>query len=113
MQACFDKFTIMKEIIDLYNLCVNLFDYLERGKGRYYMMSFAGHLEDVVGLYYKWPVKNVAQIWVKSAINMHSDDTINKFGILLNEAINGDCTKSDPILQNILCQISGLLNSCS
>ena len=110
MRACFDKFTIMKEIIDLYNLCVNLFDYLEHGKGRYHMMSFVGHLDDVIRLYYKWPVKNIAQLWVKNALNSHNTDTINKFGILLNEAINGDCTKSDPILQNILCQINKTCN---
>ena len=102
----------MKEIMELYNLCTNLFDYLDQGKGRYYMMSFAGHIDDVVSLYYKWPIKNIAQIWIKSALSINDNDTLNKFGIILNEAINGDCTKSDPILQNILCQISGLLNSC-
>jgi hypothetical protein len=102
----------MKEIIELYNLCTNLFDYLDNGKGRYHIMSFAGHLDDVVRLYYKWPIKNIAQLWIKSALNAHDNDVLKKFGILLNEAINGDCTKSDPNLQNILCQISGLLNSC-
>ena len=109
-QSSFDKFTIMKEIIDLYNLCANLFDYLEHGKGRYYMMSFAGHLDDVVRLYYKWPVKNIAQLWVKHALNIYNNDTLNKFGILLNDAINGDCSKSDPNLQNILCQINRTCN---
>ena len=33
----------MRGIIDLYNLCANLFEYLDHGKGRYHMMSFAGH----------------------------------------------------------------------
>ncbi len=74
------------------------------------MTSFAGHLDDVTQLYYKWPVKNIAQVWIKNALNKHNDDTLNKFGILLNEAINGDCTKSDPILQNILCQINKTCN---
>ncbi len=109
-QTYFDKIRVMREIIDLYNLCVNLFDYLEHGKGRYHMMSFAGHLDDVVSLYYKWPIKKIAQLWIKSALNMHNNDTFNKFGILLSEAINGDCTKSDPALQNILCQINKTCN---
>jgi hypothetical protein len=100
----------MKEIIELYNLCANLFDYLDQGKGRYHMMSFAGHLDDVVHLYYKWPVKNIAQLWIKSALNPHNNDILKKFGILLNEAINGDCTKSDLTLQNILCQINRTCN---
>ncbi len=100
----------MKEIIELYNLCTNLFDYLEQGKGRYYMMYLAGHLDDVVQLYYKWPIKNIAQIWIKSALSINNNDTLNNFGILLNAAINGDCTKSDPTLQNILCQINRTCN---
>jgi hypothetical protein len=100
----------MRRVIELYNLCVDLFDYLENGKGRYYMMYFAGHLDDVVRLYYKWPVKNIAQLWVKSALNTQSNDILKKFGILLNEALNGDCVKSDPILQNILYQISKTCN---
>jgi hypothetical protein len=100
----------MKEIIELYNLSTNLFDFLDQGKGRYHMMSFAGHLDDVVRLYYKWPVKNIAYLWIRNALSNHANDTLNKFGILLNEAINGDCTKSDPILQNILCQINKICN---
>ncbi len=100
----------MRGVIDLYNLCADLFDYLDRGKGRYHMMSFAGHLDDVMRLYYKWPVKNIAQLWIKNAIDSHNNDTLNKFGILLNEAINNDCTKSDPALQNILCQINKTCN---
>jgi hypothetical protein len=100
----------MKKIIELYNLCTNLFDCLDQGKGRYYMMSFAGHIDDVVRLYYNWSAKNVAQLWVKSALNTYNNDTLKKFGILLNEAINGDCSKSDPILQNILFQINKTCN---
>jgi hypothetical protein len=73
-------------------------------------MAFAGHLDDVIRLYYKWPVKKIAQLWVKNALNDYNNDTINKFGILLNEAINGDCTKSDPDLRNILCQINKTCN---
>jgi hypothetical protein len=73
-------------------------------------MSFAGHLDDVVRLYYKWPVKKIAQLWVKNALNNYNNDTLNKFGTLLNEAINGDCTKSDPNLENILCQINNTCN---
>jgi hypothetical protein len=100
----------MHQVIELYNLCVDLFDYLENGKGRYYMMYFAGHLDDVVQLYYRWPIKNIVQMWVKSALNNHSNETFKKFGILLNEALNGDCTKSDPTLQDILCKISKACN---
>lgn len=100
----------MRPIIDLYNLCANLFDYLDHGKGRYHIMAFVGHLDDVIRLYYKWPVKKIAQLWVKNALNDYNNDTINKFGILLNEAINGDCTKSDPDLRNILCQINKTCN---
>jgi len=100
----------MRQVIELYKLCVDLLDYLENGKGRYYMMYFAGHLEDVVGLYHKWSAKDIAQLWAKSALNNQSNNTLKKFGVLLNEALNGDCTKSDPALQDILCKINKTCN---
>ncbi len=100
----------MQQLIELYNACLSLFEYLSPGKGRYNMMSLVGTIEDVVSLYERWSPRDVAQTWAKNAINFYENETIRKFGLLVQDALNNDCNKTDPKLTNILCKINNICN---
>ncbi len=100
----------MQQLIELYNTCLSLFEYLSPNKGRYNMMSLVGTLDDVVSLYRYWSLRDIAQTWAKSAISFYENETIRKFGLLIQDALNNDCNKTDPVLTHILCKINAICN---
>lgn len=97
-------------MIELYEACVCLFEYLTPSKGRYHMMSFVGTIDDVMSLYNHWAPRDIAQTWAKNALNFYENETIRKFGLLIQDALNKDCNKIDPALTKILCKINTICN---